>query len=98
MHKRNFIHRDIKPENILLNKDLEIKLCDFGWACKIKQGEMRESICGTPEYMSPEVVLSYGHDFKTDIWSLGILLYELTHGYPPIQINCEKKMRKYLRT
>ena len=55
MHDNKMIHRDIKPENILLDKNLEPKLCDFGWSIELKKNEKRQTFCGTYEYMSPEV-------------------------------------------
>lgn len=83
LHQRNIVHRDIKPENILLDEKFNIKLCDFGWACKIRQHELRTSICGTEEYMSPEIFTKRMHNKSVDIWCLGILLYELLMGVPP---------------
>ncbi len=65
-----------QPENILLTHDNVIKICDFNWAIKLSEGEKAPPIlCGTTEFMPPEVVIKQSHDFKTDIWSLGILFY-----------------------
>ena len=80
MHKNNLLHRDIKPENILLNKDFNVKLCDFGWSCYLEEDDYRTSVCGTYEYMSPEILGNQYHTNKVDIWCLGILLYEMLHG------------------
>lgn len=55
-------------------------MCDFGWACKMSKGEVRTSICGTVEYMCPEIALDGVYTNKCDIWALGILLYEMLHG------------------
>lgn len=68
LHKHGIAHRDIKPENILVSHDFTIKLCDFGWATKIGESDIRQSVCGTPEYMPPEVTLQTGHDISVDIW------------------------------
>ena len=80
LHDRGIIHRDIKPENLLFDDKFNVKLCDFGWSCKADEDDIRTSICGTFEYMSPEVVFERRHGFKVDIWCLGILLFEFLHG------------------
>ncbi len=80
LHERGIAHRDIKPENILLDDKFEVRLCDFGWACVLSDALKKFSICGTFEYMSPEIAHTDGHDLKTDVWSLGVLLYEFIHG------------------
>ena len=75
--KPPILHRDIKPENILMCKD-NLKIADFGWS-NFKNG-IRNTYCGTADYLSPEMILGTNHNEKTDIWSLGVLLYELLHG------------------
>ena len=85
MHKYNLIHRDIKPENILLDSNFNIKLCDFGWSCFLENDAFRTSICGTYEYMSPEIIYGKRHTNKVDVWCMGILLYEMLHGNPPFK-------------
>ena len=77
------IHRDIKPENLLLDENMRIKLADFGWSNFKDDAETRNTYCGTPEYLSPEMVKRIGHDASVDIWSLGVLLFELLAGYAP---------------
>ena len=76
------IHRDIKPENLLLNEGGRILLADFGWS-NFSDGDVRKTFCGTPEYLAPEMLLKKGHDTKVDIWSVGILMFELLAGYSP---------------
>ena len=91
LHTNNIIHRDIKPENILIGADNKIKLCDFGWAKELTL-ENRSTFCGTVEYMAPEIVGSENYDYGVDIWSLGILLYELLYGHSPFKANNTKNV------
>lgn len=92
IHSQNIIHRDIKPENILINDDFEIKVCDFGWAVALNANEIRNTFCGTYEYMAPEIYKNKSYDNKVDIWSLGILMYELLHGYSPFKGKAMKEI------
>ena len=80
LHNMKLIHRDIKPENILLDDNFNVKLCDFGWSCYLDDDDYRTTVCGTYEYMSPEILGTRFHTNKVDIWCLGILLYELLYG------------------
>jgi serine/threonine protein kinase len=82
LHASKIIYRDLKPENILINKDGYIMLADFGLA-RIVGDEDANSFCGTPEYLSPEMIVGSGHDHTLDWWALGILIYEMIIGIPP---------------
>lgn len=92
MHSMKFIHRDIKPENLLLDIDHNIKLCDFGWCAEYDASSVRKTICGTYEYMAPEILFDKQQTFSTDVWSLGVLLYELLHNKPPVSGRSMKEM------
>ena len=81
LHTMGVVHRDIKPENILLTKAGTLKLVDFGF-CKVVD-DKTWTLCGTPEYLAPEIILSKGHGIGVDYWSFGILLFEMLAGYPP---------------
>uniref|UniRef100_A0A0N5BAS2 Aurora kinase n=1 Tax=Strongyloides papillosus TaxID=174720 RepID=A0A0N5BAS2_STREA len=93
-HKHNIIHRDIKPENILLWRRDHAKLSDFGWSACSTPGVKNITICGTLEYMAPELVTEMGHDYRVDNWALGILLYEMVHGSSPFASDDDKECKK----
>ena len=81
MHARHVIHRDIKPENILVAEDGTLKIADFGWAVHAPPpNSTRYTLCGTPEYLAPEMLGGTGHTVAVDLWALGILMYELLVG------------------
>ena len=81
--ENSIVHRDIKPENILIGEEGSIKLCDFGWC--VKGQELRSTFCGTIDYMAPEMIKNQKHSYEVDVWALGVLLYEMLHGYPPFR-------------
>ena len=84
LHSNGYVHRDIKPENILIDENNNIKLCDFGLCANINERQ-RTTFCGTYEYIAPEILKEQPYDQSIDIWSLGILLYEILHGYSPFR-------------
>ena len=90
LHDNNIIHRDIKPENILLFDNYIVKLCDFGWSVKCETTLPGGSFSGTTEYMSPELINNEDYGKEVDIWMLGILLYEMIHGFSPFRPKKQK--------
>ena len=77
------IHRDIKPENVLIGEKGEAKLTDFGWSNYVEEKCERNTFCGTPIYLAPEIIKNKGHDERVDIWCIGILLFELVTKRTP---------------
>jgi serine/threonine protein kinase len=82
LHNKNIIFRDLKPENLLIANDGYLKLTDFGFAKVLNEGRTF-TICGTPEYIAPEVILNQGHGKAVDWWTLGVLIYEMHAGIDP---------------
>ena len=84
MHSQRKIHRDIKTDNILLKSDGYVKLADFGYAAQlINESDSRKSIVGTPYWMAPELIRGKAYAFEVDIWSLGVVFYEMATGRLP---------------
>ncbi|XP_054641418.1 aurora kinase A [Dunckerocampus dactyliophorus] len=83
-HSRKVIHRDIKPENLLLGATGELKIADFGWSVHAPSSR-RSTLCGTLDYLPPEMIEGRTHDEKVDLWSLGVLCYEFLVGKPPFE-------------
>ena len=92
LHTRNppIIHRDIKPENILLDQEGRCKLADFGWSNFDVGDKFRDTYCGTPEYLAPEMITKSGHNESVDIWALGVLLFEMLTGRTPFNFTGDR--------
>lgn len=97
LHAKGTMHRDLKPENILLDADGHVVLTDFGLAKELEENERSNSMCGTIEYMAPEIILGKGHDKAADWWSVGILIFEMLTGQPPFFGNREKIQKKIIK-
>ena len=97
IQRLHIIHRDIKPENILLSNDI-IKLADFGWSIHQKSNKLRTTFCGTAEYMPPEVLEHKPHIPSSDLWCLGILIYELCTGGTPFVDKSNNKIFQRIKT
>ena len=86
LHSHRIIHRDLKLGNLFLNDKMELKVGDFGLATKLDfDGERKKTICGTPNYIAPEVINTNGHSYEVDIWAIGIIIYTLLIGKPPFE-------------
>uniref|UniRef100_A0A1D1YK16 non-specific serine/threonine protein kinase n=1 Tax=Anthurium amnicola TaxID=1678845 RepID=A0A1D1YK16_9ARAE len=94
LHANGIMHRDLKPENILLDADGHVMLTDFGVAKQFEEKSRSNSLCGTIEYMAPEIVLGKGHDKAADWWSVGILLFEMLTAKPPYCGGNREKIQK----
>ncbi|XP_068143308.1 LOW QUALITY PROTEIN: serine/threonine-protein kinase polo [Drosophila tropicalis] len=109
LHDNRIIHRDLKLGNLFLDDMLHVKIGDFGLATRIEyEGERKKTLCGTPNYIAPEILTKKGHSFEVDIWSIGCVMYTLLVGQPPFETktlkdtyskikNCEYRVPNYLR-
>jgi|TARA_B110000285_G_C14532300_1_gene341340 polo-like kinase 1 len=86
LQERQVVHRDLKLGNLFITKGMEIKIGDFGLATQLeREGDKRMSLCGTPNYIAPEVLETDGHSYEVDVWSLGCIIYTLLAGKPPFE-------------
>ena len=86
LHLNKVIHRDLKLSNLFLSEKLEIKMGDLGLAAKLGAvGERRRTVCGTPNYIAPEILDGVGHSYEVDLWSFGVIAYALLVGRLPFE-------------
>ncbi len=106
MNSKGIVHRDLKPQNILLAhsgktrnphpSDIVLKIADFGFARFLQDGVMAATLCGSPMYMAPEVIMSLQYDAKADLWSLGTIVFQCLTGKAPFQVNLTFHLYNYL--
>lgn len=87
LYENNIMHRDLKPHNILLDDNNDLKITDFGFARYVKDDMLINTLCGTPIYMAPEIIKHKRYNNKSDLWSLGIIMYEMIFGKLPFKAN-----------
>ncbi|CAK9112850.1 Probable serine/threonine-protein kinase CCRP1 (Cell-cycle related Protein 1), partial [Durusdinium trenchii] len=99
LHRRHVIHRDLKLGNLFLDKNMRLKVGDFGLAAQLDfAGEKRRTVCGTPNYIAPEILEGkHGHSFEVDVWSLGVIIYTMVFGRPPFETADVKTTYKRIR-
>ena len=86
LHGNGIVYRDLKPENLLIDREGHVKITDFGFAKEIKDSRTY-TLCGTPDYLAPEIIKNKGHGMAVDWWALGILIFEMLSGYPTFYDN-----------
>ncbi|XP_075290636.1 serine/threonine-protein kinase ULK1 isoform X2 [Opisthocomus hoazin] len=104
LHSKGIIHRDLKPQNILLSytggrksnpNNIRIKIADFGFARYLQNNMMAATLCGSPMYMAPEVIMSQHYDAKADLWSIGTIIYQCLTGKAPFQASSPQDLRLF---
>ncbi|XP_028828413.1 serine/threonine-protein kinase PLK2-like [Denticeps clupeoides] len=98
LHEQEILHRDLKLGNFFINEAVELKIGDFGLAAKLEPIESRRrTICGTPNYLSPEVLNKQGHGCESDVWALGCVMYTMLLGRPPFETTNLKETYRCIR-
>nr|XP_028686012.1 serine/threonine-protein kinase ULK1 isoform X1 [Macaca mulatta] len=104
LHSKGIIHRDLKPQNILLSNpagrranpnSIRVKIADFGFARYLQSNMMAATLCGSPMYMAPEVIMSQHYDGKADLWSIGTIVYQCLTGKAPFQASSPQDLRLF---
>tara|TARA_B110000967_G_scaffold205586_1_gene250432 strand:- start:730 stop:1833 length:1104 start_codon:yes stop_codon:yes gene_type:complete len=96
LFNKEILHRDIKPENILIHDNV-IKISDFGFAKSFEKNELITTFCGSPLYMAPEIIINKEYNYSSDIWSLGVVLYELLQKIHPYPCNNRDELWKKIK-
>jgi polo-like kinase 1 len=99
VHSRKVIHRDLKLGNLFLTDRMCLKVGDFGLAAQVfYHGEKKRTVCGTPNYLAPEVLeANGGHSYEVDYWSIGVILFTMLNGRPPFESQEVKQTYKKIR-
>ncbi|XP_030809264.1 serine/threonine-protein kinase PLK3 [Camarhynchus parvulus] len=98
LHLKGILHRDLKLGNFFINENMELKVGDFGLAaCQDVSDQKKKTICGTPNYLAPEVLLRQGHGPESDVWSLGCVMYTLLCGNPPFETSDLKETYRCIK-
>jgi len=101
MHEASVVHRDLKPENIILvsrNDDVDAKIIDLGFAKEAQVGaRTMTTVCGTPDYLAPEIISNKKYSGQCDLWSFGVMLYVVLAGYPPFHADNQATLFAYIR-
>ena len=102
---KDIVHRDLKPQNILLSHDgktknpqphdIKLKIADFGFARFLQDGVMAATLCGSPMYMAPEVIMSLQYNSKADLWSLGTIVFQCLTGKAPFQAQTPQALKHF---
>ncbi|XP_046366346.1 serine/threonine-protein kinase unc-51-like isoform X4 [Haliotis rufescens] len=105
LNAKGIVHRDLKPQNILLcypgrasqstTKDIKLKIADFGFARFLQDGVMAATLCGSPMYMAPEVIMSLQYDAKADLWSIGTIVFQCLTGKAPFQAQTPQQLKQF---
>ncbi|XP_038831867.1 serine/threonine-protein kinase PLK2-like isoform X1 [Salvelinus namaycush] len=98
LHEQEILHRDLKLGNFFVSESMELKVGDFGLAAKLESaGNRKKTICGTPNYLSPEVLNKQGHGCESDVWALGCVMYTMLLGRPPFETTNLKETYRCIR-
>lgn len=99
LHGLGIVHRDLKPENILLDDNLNLKIIDFGLSNEYREGQMLSTICGSPNYISPEMILRKPYEgLKVDVWCSGVTLFAMLCGYLPFADDNVSRLKDKIRS
>ncbi|KAG8127203.1 hypothetical protein E2320_022180, partial [Naja naja] len=98
LHQQGIIHRDLKLSNVFITKHMQVKIGDLGLATREEQASWRRGVvCGTPNYLAPEVIAKKGHSSKSDIWALGCIMYTTLAGFPPFEVMQKQELFQRIR-